>query len=119
MRRKSLVVFLLLLAALISCTISFAAEKEKEQQENDAVYKHVASFGERKSLRIALCHLDVSQGPQEKYSKIEKAIHIAGNRGANWIVTPETALQGYYFYVIDPKQKEKSKPSRRMPCGRC
>ena len=110
MRRKSLVVFLLLLAALISCTISFAAEKEKEQQENDAVYKHVASFGERKSLRIALCHLDVSQGPQEKnIEKIEKAIHSAGQHGANWIVTPETALQGYYFYVIDPSQKEKIK----------
>ena len=110
MRRKSLVVFLLLLAALISCTISFAAEKEKEQQENDAVYKHVASFGERKSLRIALCHLDVSQGPQEKnIEKIEKAIHSAGQPGANWIVTPETALQGYYFYVIDPSQKEKIK----------
>jgi predicted amidohydrolase len=109
-RRKSLVVFLLLLAALISCTISFAAEKEKEQQENDAVYKHVASFGERKSLRIALCHLDVSQGPQEKnIEKIEKAIHSAGQHGANWIVTPETALQGYYFYVIDPSQKEKIK----------
>lgn len=73
MRRKSLVVFLLLLAALISCTISFAAEKEKEQQENDAVYKHVASFGERKSLRIALCHLDVSQGPQEKIFKNRKS----------------------------------------------
>lgn len=59
-------------------------------------------------LRIALCHLDVSRGPQEKnIQAIEKAIRIAGSHGANWILTPETALQGYFFYVIDPSQKGK------------
>ena len=63
-----------------------------------------------RTIRIALCHLDIAQGPQsDNIKKIEKAIHIAGRHGANWIVTPETALQGYYFYVIDPAQKEKIK----------
>ena len=114
MRKKSLIIFLLLLAALISCAISFAAEKEKGQQENGAVYKHVVNSAERNSLRIALCHLDVSQGSQEKnIEKIEKAIHSAGQHGANWILTPETALQGYYFYVIDSSQKEKIKEQKK------
>ncbi len=69
---------------------------------------HFQNGNATKSIRIALCHLDVAQGPQtENVNKIEKAIHIAGAHGANWIVTPETALQGYYFYVIDPSQKDK------------
>lgn len=67
-----------------------------------------AKDGKSTTLRIALCHLDVAQGPQEKnIRKIEKAIHIAGRHGAHWIVTPETAMQGYFFYVIDSSQKEK------------
>ena len=73
-------------------------------------FNGICSAAEKKAqtIRIALCHLDVSQGPQEKnIEKIERAIHVAGQHGANWILTPETALQGYYFYVIDPSQKEK------------
>ena len=89
-QKRKLLVFLLLLVLLIISRISFAAEKKTN------------------SLRIALCHLDLSQGPQEKnLQKMERAIHIAGEHGAKWIVTPETALQGYYFYVLDPSQKQK------------
>ena len=90
-RKRRLFLLLLILISLLLCSMVFA-------EENNRIH----------TLRIALCHLDVSQGPQDKnIKKIEKAIHIAGNHGANWILTPETALQGYYFYVIDPSQKER------------
>ena len=105
--------FLLLFVCLILCCAGFAAGAEDNTSNTDNFKKSTPN----KFIRIALCHLDVAQGPQEKnIQKIEKAIHIAGNRGANWIVTPETALQGYYFYVIDPKQKEKieTQPSDAM-----
>ena len=93
MRKRQLFIFLLIYISLLLCSVVFAEENNRSH-----------------TLRIALCHLDVSQGPQDKnIKKIEKAIHIAGNHGANWILTPETALQGYYFYVIDPTQKEKIK----------
>ena len=108
MRRKSSVIFFLFLVMLMFCSISVAAKAEKNGRESDAILNTELHFTKRNSLRIALCHLDVSQGPQEKnIEKIEKAIHVAGQHGANWILTPETALQGYYFYVIDPSQKEK------------
>ena len=88
-RKRRLFLLLLIFISLLLCSVVFA-------EENNRIH----------TLRIALCHLDVSQGPQDKnIKKIEKAIHIAGNHGANWILTPETALQGYYFYVIDPSQK--------------
>ena len=91
MRKRQLLYLLMIFVLLLLSSVGFA-------EENNQI----------PALRIALCHLDVSQGPQEKnIEKIEKAIHIAGEQGANWIVTPETALQGYYFYVIDPSQKEK------------
>ena len=99
--------FLLLFVCLILCCAGFAAGTGENTSNTDNLKKGSPD----KSIRIALCHLDVAQGPQaENIKKIEKAIHIAGEHGANWIVTPETALQGYYFYVIDPKQKEKIKP---------
>ena len=108
MRRKSSVIFFLFLVMLMFCSISFAAKAEKNGRESDAILNTELHSAKRNSLRVALCHLDVSQGPQEKnIEKIEKAIHVAGQHGANWILTPETSLQGYYFYVIDPSQKEK------------
>ena len=99
--------FLLLLICLTLCCAGFAAGAG-ENTSNTDIFKKGNS---NKPICIALCHLDLARGPQvENIKKIEKAIHIAGQRGANWIITPETALQGYYFYVIDPKQKEKIKP---------
>lgn len=89
-RKRKFLLLILFIVALAFNGICSAAEVQAE------------------TIRIALCHLDVSQGPQEKnIEKIEKAIHVAGQHGANWILTPETALQGYYFYVIDPSQKEE------------
>ena len=96
--------FLLLFICLVLCCNGSVAGTGERAPDADDLKKGNSN----KPIRIALCHLDVSRGPQaENIKKIEKAIHIAGRRGANWIVTPETALQGYYFYVIDPKQKEK------------
>ena len=111
-KRKKCFQLFLLFVLLAFCFACEAAENKP--LENNFVSaktdsgEKVAANKIQKNLRIALCHLDVSQGPQEKnIEKIEKAIHMAGQHGANWILTPETALQGYYFYVIDPSQKEK------------
>ncbi len=98
--------FLLLFVCLAFCCTGLAAGTGEYASGVDNFKKGNSN----KSIRIALCHLDVAQGPQEKnIQKIENAIHIAGRHGANWIVTPETALQGYYFYLIDPGQKDKIK----------
>ena len=49
-------------------------------------------------MRIALLHLDLSGGPEEQnLALLQHAITIAAEEGANWIITPETALQGYFF----------------------
>ena len=86
------------------CCTGLAAGTGENASNADSFQKNSSD----KCIRIALCHLDLAQGPQEKnIQKIEKAIHVAGRHGANWIITPETALQGYYFYVINPKQKDK------------
>ena len=97
--------FLLLFVCLIFCSEGLAAETG----HFNPVAGKSQNVSTNKSIRIALCHLDVAQGPQtDNVNKIEKAIHIAGAHGANWIVTPETALQGYYFYVIDNYFKDQS-----------
>ena len=45
-------------------------------------------------MKIALCHLDLSMGPQEKnIEKLCRAVEMAGERGAEWTITPETAVQ--------------------------
>jgi len=59
-------------------------------------------------MKIALCHLETSMGPEEKnIAKIEKALTIAVENGADWVVTPETSLQGYYFYRNDNSKKDR------------
>ena len=46
-------------------------------------------------MKIALLHLDVAEGPETRNRKsIISAAGEAVSRGADWIVTPETALQG-------------------------
>ena len=63
-------------------------------------------------MKIALCHLEVSCGPQEKnLEKIERAVKIAGEHGARLVVTPETAVQGYYFHRIDEVRKLEVQPA--------
>mgnify|MGYP001511468109 CR=1 FL=1 len=40
-------------------------------------------------MKIALCHLDLSMGPQEKnIEKLCRAVEMAGERGAEWTITP-------------------------------
>ncbi len=63
-------------------------------------------------MKIALCHLEVSCGPQDKnLEKIERAVRIAGERGARLVVTPETAVQGYYFHRLDEARKLEEQPA--------
>lgn len=50
-------------------------------------------------MKIALLHMDLCGGPEEKnIERLCQAIGIAAGQGAQWVVTPETALQGYFFY---------------------
>lgn len=54
-------------------------------------------------MRIALLHFDLAGGPEsENRATLKKGIRMAASLGANWIVTPETALQGYLFYDKNP-----------------
>ena len=62
-------------------------------------------------IKIALCHLDVSMGPKEaNLQKLELAVAEAGRLSANWVITPETALQGYFFYKNNPFTRIASQP---------
>ena len=55
-------------------------------------------------MKIALLHLDLSGGPEEtNLRKLSHAIGVAAEQGASWIITPEMAVQGYFF-----TQKEKT-----------
>ena len=66
-------------------------------------------------MKIALCHLEVSCGPQEKnLEKIERAVKIAGEHGAKLVVTPETAVQGYYFHRIDETRQLEVQPANYL-----
>ena len=49
-------------------------------------------------MKIALLHLDVAVGPRAvNLSRIVDAVTRAADAGATWIVTPEPALQSYFF----------------------
>lgn len=49
-------------------------------------------------MKIALFHLELSEGPQAaNIEKIELAIKHAVRFGANWVLTPEMAVQGDSF----------------------
>ena len=49
-------------------------------------------------MKIALLHLDLSAGPLDKnIIQLQEAIRIAAINGAKWVVTPEMAVQGYFF----------------------
>lgn len=49
-------------------------------------------------MKIALCHLELSCGPQERNLQLlEQAVRLAAEQGADWVLTPEAAVQGYYF----------------------
>lgn len=72
-------------------------------------------------MRIALLHLELSGGPEKRnQALLEKAITLAAKEGANWIVTPETALQGYFFtqkdrpYSIPVQPAPELQPIRQL-----
>ena len=66
-------------------------------------------------MKIMLCHLTLSMGPLEENLKIlERAVQIAGEVKADWVITPETAVQGYHFYKIDPEQKLDPQPAEYL-----
>lgn len=57
-------------------------------------------------MRVALLHLDLANGPRARnLAKLAAAAKRAADAGAEWIITPETALQGYFFAdgVADPE----------------
>lgn len=63
-------------------------------------------------MKIALLHLDLSGGPQMKnLDKLCQAITVAAEGGANWIVTPETAVQGYFFALNGPSAPISVQPA--------
>ena len=86
-----------------------SVENQKMTVENE---KKLLKTKGSSVMKIALCHLEVSCGPQESnLKKIEQAIRIADERGAKLVVTPETAVQGYYFHRIDEARKLEVQPA--------
>ena len=86
-----------------------SVENQKMTVENE---KKLLKTKGSSVMKIALCHLEVSCGPQESnLKKIEQAIRLAGERGTKLVVTPETAVQGYYFHRIDEARKLEVQPA--------
>ena len=66
-------------------------------------------------MKIALCHLELSCGPQERnLCFLEQAVRVAAEQGADWVLTPEVAVQGYYFYRIDENAVVAPQPSPEL-----
>lgn len=50
------------------------------------------------AMKVAMLHLNVSSGPLEvNLNLLYRSILLAAQQGAQWIITPETAVQGYFF----------------------
>lgn len=72
-------------------------------------------------MRAAFLHLDLSGGPEARnLALLHKSIGLAAEQGANCIVTPEMAVQGYFFAqqettVSIPVQPDQSlQPIRQL-----
>lgn len=66
-------------------------------------------------MKIALLHLDLSAGPVEQNQrKILWGMEKAAKAEADWIVTPESAIEGYLFKSIDPKAPVSIQPGTVM-----
>lgn len=49
-------------------------------------------------MKVALLHLNLSGGPEEaNIQALSRAVCLAAEQGANWVITPEMAVQGYFF----------------------
>ena len=62
-------------------------------------------------MKIALLHLDIAEGPAARNEKILLfAIRQAREAGADWVGTPETAREGYFFYKRNPEALAQMAP---------
>lgn len=99
----------LFLPALLACTMLMGCASSFAQ--NVGAQAQTKMKDGTKIMKIALCHLEVSCGPMERnLNTIAKALRVAGELGADVAVTPETSVQGYYFYRIDPTAKVDVQP---------
>jgi N-carbamoylputrescine amidase len=66
-------------------------------------------------MRLALLHLELSGGPEDvNLAVLQRAIRLAAEHGANWVVTPETAVQGYFFAEKDGLSRVPVQPDRYL-----
>ncbi len=66
-------------------------------------------------MKIALAHLDLSMGSESvNIEKIAQAVDMAIDEGADWLITPETAWQGYFWYRENPQQVIEAQPCWEM-----
>lgn len=48
-------------------------------------------------IRVALAHLALAAGPVERnLDRLATAVGVAAEAGADWVITPEMAVQGYF-----------------------
>ena len=53
-------------------------------------------------MRIGILHLDLSGGPEKRNRlRLKAAVEQAAAAGAEWIITPEMAVQGYFMALND------------------
>jgi len=70
-------------------------------------------------MRVALLHLNLSGGPEKvNVQLLSRAVNLAAQEGANWIITPETALQGYFFFIKEnnPEIPVQPGPALKVFC---
>lgn len=61
---------------------------------------------------IAFAHLDLCSGPEARnLDKLAAAMDAAAAAGAQWLVTPEMAVQGYFFWNEDTRPDIPVQPS--------
>ena len=54
-------------------------------------------------MKVAMLHLALSAGPEAaNLAQLRQGIDQAAKLGADWIITPETAVQGYFFACHKP-----------------
>ncbi|MDD4084351.1 MAG: carbon-nitrogen hydrolase family protein [Acholeplasmataceae bacterium] len=66
-------------------------------------------------MKIAFLHLKLSRGPvADNAVKIADNLRRAARAGAGWVVTPETALQGYFFALNDAHFERNLVPNYKI-----
>lgn len=71
--------------------------------------------GRRSEVKAALLHLNLHAGPSKaNLEALQQAIYIAAEQGAKWIVTPETAVQGYFFSQTEQPEPVVVQPDDQL-----